>query len=395
MKARLPAAIVTALSIIAMPVLAYASHDDWQHDFATQDCDFSSTGRSDYFILEPGAQLVLEQRDGRDKVQLVVTVLDETKIVDGIETRVVEEKESENGEIVEISRNYFAICGQTKDVFYFGETVDFYQDGEVSNHEGSWLAGVDGAKAGIIMPGKPEIGMKYYQEVAPEIAEDRAEIISLDVVVTPAGRFEEVLKVKEENPLEGRETEYKFHVKGIGLIQDEDLKLVQYTIPEEGKTVAKDSQMQKRQHMVARENGMQIHQRHMNDLPSSIGQYAPGLDYTVRSEGLAADDEVALSMDVSVWKSNGQILFLDVVGGTVSTGDQQYEIELGYTIYSMQNNALRTNALVSAENGDVYVLKLRGVTESDLPMQGSVGVDFGKASSLNGQTIELSGTIQS
>lgn len=394
MKARLPATIVTALSIIAMPVLAYASHDDWQHDFATQDCDFSSTGRSDYFILEPGAQLVLEQRDGRDKVQLVVTVLDETKIVDGIETRVVEEKESENGEIVEISRNYFAICGQTKDVFYFGETVDFYQDGEVSNHEGSWLAGVDGAKAGIIMPGKPEIGMKYYQEVAPEIAEDRAEIISLDeVVVTPAGRFEKVLKVKEENPLEGRETEYKFHVKGIGLIQDEDLKLVQYTIPEEGKTVAKDSQMQKRQHMVARENGMQIHQRHMNDLPSSIGQYAPGLDYTVSAEGM--DDEVALSMDVSVWKSNGQILFLDVVGGTVSTGDQQYEIELGYTIYSMQNNALRTNALVSAENGDVYVLKLRGVTESDLPMQGSVGVDFGKASSLNGQTIELSGTIQS
>jgi hypothetical protein len=61
----------------------------------------------------------------------------------------------------------------------------------------------------------------------------------------------------------------------------------------------------------------------------------------------------------------------------------------------MQNNALRTNALVSAENGDVYVLKLRGVTESDLPSQGSVGADFGKASSLNGRTIELSGTIQS
>ncbi|NOJ27402.1 MAG: hypothetical protein DA330_05265 [Nitrososphaera sp.] len=394
MKARLPAAIVTALSIIAMPVLAYANHDDWQHDFATQDCDFSSTGRSDYFILEPGAQLVLEQRDGRDKVQLAVTVLDETKIVDGIETRVVEEKESENGEIVEISRNYFAICSQTKDVFYFGETVDFYQDGEVANHEGSWLAGLDGAKAGIIMPGRPEIGMKYYQEVAPEIAEDRAEIISLDeVVVTPAGRFEKVLKVQEENPLEGRETEYKFHVKGIGLIQDEDLKLVQYTIPEEGKTVAKDSQMQKRQHMVARENGMQIHQRHMNDSPSSIGQYAPGLDYTVSAEGM--DDEVTLSMDVAVWKSNGQILFLDVVGGTVSIGDQQYEIKLGYTIYSMQNNALRTNALVVAENGDVYVLKLRGVTESDLPLQGSVGVDFGKTSSLNGRTIELSGTIQS
>ncbi len=135
--------------------------------------------------------------------------------------------------MIEISRNYFAMCAETGDVFYFGEEVDIYESGKLTGHEGAWLAGVDGARAGMIIPANPEVGMKYYQEVAPGVAEDRAEIISLDeVVVTPAGRFENVLKIEETNPLESNEKEYKFHAPGIGLIQDADLKLVKYFLPE-------------------------------------------------------------------------------------------------------------------------------------------------------------------
>ena len=57
-------------------------------------------------------------------VMIVMTVLNETKVVDGIETRVVEEKETEGGNIVEVSRNYFAICKHTNNAIYFGEEVD-------------------------------------------------------------------------------------------------------------------------------------------------------------------------------------------------------------------------------------------------------------------------------
>jgi hypothetical protein len=71
--------------------------------------------------------------------------LNETKVVDGVETRVVEENESDKGKPVEISRNYFALDKQTGDVYYFGEDVDIYKDGKVSSHEGAWLAGVHGA----------------------------------------------------------------------------------------------------------------------------------------------------------------------------------------------------------------------------------------------------------
>ncbi len=213
--------------------IASASTDGFQDEFNLDACEFSASGANDYFFLEPGYQLTLEGEEDREQIQLIMTVLNETKIVNGTETRVVEERESADGELIEISRNYFAICTQTDDIFYFGEEVDIYEDGKIVDHEGAWLAGEDNASPGIIIPGNPTVGMKYYQEVAPGIAEDRAEIISLsEVVMTPAGTFENVLKVEETNPLEGNEQEFKFHAPGVGLIQDADLKLVDYVLPE-------------------------------------------------------------------------------------------------------------------------------------------------------------------
>ncbi len=131
---------------------------------------------------------------------MVITVLNETKIVNGTETRVVEERE--NGDLVEVSRNYFAVCRPSNDIYYFGEEVDNYDNNVIVGHDGGWQAGINDARAGIIMPGKLEVGYKHYQEVAPGIAEDRAEIISLNgTMVTPAGAFMNVLKTEETNPL--------------------------------------------------------------------------------------------------------------------------------------------------------------------------------------------------
>jgi hypothetical protein len=105
-----------------------------------------------------------------------------------------------------------------------------YEDGIVVSYEGAWLAGQNGAKAGIMMPSKVEVGLKYYQEIAPGVAEDRAEIMSVnDTLDTPAGTFSKVLKAEEINPLKPGEKEFKFYAPGIGLIQDEALKLVKHT----------------------------------------------------------------------------------------------------------------------------------------------------------------------
>jgi hypothetical protein len=160
----------------------------------------------------------------------VMTVLNETKVVIGIETRIVEERETEGGNLVEVSRNYFAICKPTNNAIYFGEDVDMYEDSKIVNHEGAWLAGQNDALAGMIMPGDVEVGLKYYQEIAPGVAEDRSEIVSInDTLDTPAGTFSNVLKTEETNPLKPGEKEYKFYAPQIGLIQDEALKLVRHT----------------------------------------------------------------------------------------------------------------------------------------------------------------------
>ena len=221
-----------ALATVAMVVAFGFSGCDgifggasYQKEFAVANCTMVPTGRNPYFILEPGHQLVLEG-DG-EKVQ--ITVLNETKTVDGVITRVVEEKEWKDGKLHEISRNYFAMCEQTKDVFYFGEDVDYYKDGKVVRHDGSWLAGTGGNRAGLIMPGTPKLRMKYYQELAPGVAMDRAEIVSLDETCkTPAGTFSRCMKVKEGSAIDTMVTEYKYYAPEIGLIRDEDLRLIKY-----------------------------------------------------------------------------------------------------------------------------------------------------------------------
>jgi hypothetical protein len=197
----------------------------WQHRFGISDCSLTAAGRNDYLVLEPGFQLVLEGAGEK----LAITVLDRTKDVAGVTTRVVEEREWKDGELVEVSRNFFAICPTTSDVFYFGEEVDDVKDGQVVGHSGAWLAGEKGARAGLIMPGKPRVGMKYYQEIAPDVALDRAQVVSLDETVeTPAGVFSNCLKSQEGTALDTNAREFKTYAPGIGLVQEESLALTRY-----------------------------------------------------------------------------------------------------------------------------------------------------------------------
>jgi len=196
--------------------------------FRVEAGEWSSTGANPYFILEPGFFLVLEGEEDGEALRLTITVLDETRVVAGVETRVVEEREEEGGRLVEVSRNCFAISKRTNAVYYFGEDVDIYKEGKVVGHGGAWLAGEKGARFGLMMPGTPLLGARYYQEVAPGVAMDRAEIVSLTKTLeTPAGQFEGCLEVEETTPLE-RGKESKVYAAGIGLIRDADLKLTRY-----------------------------------------------------------------------------------------------------------------------------------------------------------------------
>jgi hypothetical protein len=220
--------VALLLLLLALPSGA-STAKRWTDSFNVSECAWSSTGRNDYFVLEPGYQQVYEGHEGKEAVHLVISVLGETRTVAGVETRIVEERESRNGALVEVSRNYFAVCTRTDDVFYFGEEVDMYKDGKVTTHEGSWMAGKDGAQAGLFMPARPLIGARFYQEVAPGVAMDRSEIVSdTESLNTAAGALSNCVKTQETTPLEPESVGYKTFARGIGLVRDGDLLLTKY-----------------------------------------------------------------------------------------------------------------------------------------------------------------------
>jgi hypothetical protein len=198
-----------------------AGRQQWRDSFPIERSNLANTGRNPYLILEPGYRLVFEH--GKDT--LIVTVLDDTKMVDGVLTRIVEERETEGGQLAEISRNYFAIDRNTLDVYYFGEDVDVYENGKIVNHEGAWLSGVNGARFGLIMPGKPIVGDRFYQEIAPKVAMDRAEIISVsENLKVPAGAYKNCLHTRESSAVESG-SEDKWYAPDVGLIKDADFSL--------------------------------------------------------------------------------------------------------------------------------------------------------------------------
>lgn len=184
----------------------------------------SNTGRNPFFVLEPGFQQTYTGGDGR----LVITVLDQTEMVDGVTTRVVEERESKGNALVELSRNFYAIDPDSQDVYYFGEDVDDYSHGAVE-HPGTWRSGQGGAHYGLFMPGRPTVGFQHDQEIAPGVAEDHAEVVSTTETVTgPSGPVANCIKVKETSRLEPGTIEYKLYAPGVGLVTDQDLTLDGY-----------------------------------------------------------------------------------------------------------------------------------------------------------------------
>ena len=128
--------------------------------------------------MAPGTQWVYAETDpqgGRQRVE--VTVLQRTKMIRGIEARVVHDVVTEQGEPVEKTFDWYAQdSGGT--IWYLGENTKEYEDGEVVSTAGSFEYGVDGAQAGVAVPANPVAGCGYRQEYYEGEAEDRGRVLS-------------------------------------------------------------------------------------------------------------------------------------------------------------------------------------------------------------------------
>jgi hypothetical protein len=214
---------ILCLSLAA--ALAAQTGKDFQSVFPVDKKTLGVKGANPWFPLTPGYRLSYEH--GKDTDTL--TVLNETKTIDGVETRVIEDREMKNGQLVELTRDYYAIDSVTNDVYYFGEDVDVYKNGKVVGHGGAWLSGVNGAKFGMMMPGKPKPGQRFYQEQAPGVGMDRCEILAdNEKIATPAGTFEKCIQVVETSALEKGLHDHKWYAAGVGQVKDGNLVLVKY-----------------------------------------------------------------------------------------------------------------------------------------------------------------------
>jgi hypothetical protein len=158
-------------------------------------------------------------------------LLPKRAVVAGVPVAVVENKDYEDGKLVEHTFDYFA---EHRDgsVWYFGERVENIEDGKVS-HEGQWLAGKGNARPGIYMPAKPRVGQVFQQERAPGVAEDRSTVLAKRLTQkTPAGTFRNCIKVRDYSPID-KLNEFKWYCAGVGLVAEREpharLDLVRYT----------------------------------------------------------------------------------------------------------------------------------------------------------------------
>ncbi|HVL47467.1 MAG TPA: hypothetical protein VM889_02825 [Candidatus Thermoplasmatota archaeon] len=172
-----------------------------------------------YFPLTPGTQYVYAYAEGGDSGRKLVTVTNETKTIQGVNATIVRETTVLEGEVVEVTQDWYA-QDREGNVWYLGEdTLSFERRSTVSD-AGSWEAGVANARAGIIMHATPPANGSYYQEYAPNVAEDIARDVAANhTLEVPFGNFTDVLVVRETDPLDG-DVEWAYYAPDVGLIAE-------------------------------------------------------------------------------------------------------------------------------------------------------------------------------
>jgi len=189
---------------------------------------FSLTIDNPYFPVVVGQVSVFDGIEDGAQVHLETTVLDQTEVIAGVTTRVVEERQSQDGELVEDARNFF-VQAPDGTVCYYGEDVDEFEGGVLTGHDSQWRAGIGGNLPGIIMPAHPAVGVEYDQESAPGVAQDHAKIIATGEPLTvPAGMFNNTFRTEETTPLEPGVVEHKTYAPGVGIAVDNTIELTSY-----------------------------------------------------------------------------------------------------------------------------------------------------------------------
>lgn len=190
-------------------------------------------GSNPYFSLQPGHTFVARAGEDFEEI-IVVTVTNEVREILGVNCRIVVDivlVEDDDGELeaVEVTDDYYAQAADTNDVHYCGEVARNFEDGALNNLDGSFEAGRDLAKSGILIKAAPVSGTGHRQEYLPGEAEDVVQYLNGDLDPTSVGPGEggenplfpclgQCVKTEEFIPPEPGDGEFKYFKKNVGFV---------------------------------------------------------------------------------------------------------------------------------------------------------------------------------
>jgi hypothetical protein len=199
---------------------------------------FTSVVDNPYFPLRPGTVLVYQTRGGKAPDVDTVAVTRETRLVLGVTAVAVRTRSYRGGKPAGVRRDWYA-QDRKGNVWSLAKDAKEMRDSLVADTAGSWEAGKDSARAGIVMPAIPEVGMEYRQAYRRGVVEDLAEVRSLDAKATVLNdTFTACVETEEWSTLERGVRERKVYAPGLGLVLrqtvgggDEWTKLVKVIVP--------------------------------------------------------------------------------------------------------------------------------------------------------------------
>ena len=187
--------------------------------------DFVSQVDNPWFPLEPGAKWRYRGTDEDGPFRDVMHVTHRTKTVLGVSATVVHDVVLRDGKRREVTSDWYA-QDRSGNVWYFGEnTRELNRHGHVTSREGSFRAGRDGARPGVLFPGDPKPGQRARQEYYPGHAEDRFEVLDRGASVsTPFVSTNHAVRTAETSPLEPGVVDNKYYARGIGDVKEVTVK---------------------------------------------------------------------------------------------------------------------------------------------------------------------------
>jgi hypothetical protein len=194
-------------------------------DFDRAQFDRSTEVTNQWFPLEPGTQYVYEGHafdDGeRLRRRVVSTVTDLTKVIAGVRTVVLWDRDYDDGELIESELAFFA-QDNAGNVWLLGEYPEEYEDGELEKAP-AWIEGIEGARAGLAMKAEPSLGAPDYAQgfaPAPLYWDDRARVYKMGVRdCVPVGCYNDVLVMEEFERRKRGAFQLKYYAPGVGGIR--------------------------------------------------------------------------------------------------------------------------------------------------------------------------------